>query len=366
MKRYKTKKIAVLLGLALAGGVTTSVMPVSSPAHAAQYYAPTSASVSLNGQPLATSVPPTVENGRTLVPMRDIFEALGATVVWNPSDRSIIAQKEATRIHLQIGSKTALVNDRNVWLDEAPTITNGSTLVPLRFVSEALGAQVAWNSSQRLVSITTSDGSSNAGSQVADLISVPAGAVVPVTLDSELSSETAKKGDAFWVTVKSEHVGDSEFPPETKIKGVVTDVTRKTKDQSGAISVDFRGIKLPNDQRKRIDGSLISLDKKDVEQTASGRIVAKDKTEDGADAKTVLIGAGAGYVLGHVILGKNSVLSGALGALGGYLYGKHQGDKVKPQEAVIPQGTELGVRLNDPVTYSDDYGYTTNRQPYLR
>lgn len=367
MKQHKTRKITILLGLALAGGATTLVTPVATPVMAAQYYAPTSASVALNGQPLATSAPPIIENGRTLVPMRDIFEALGATVVWNPADQSIVAQKESTRVSLQIGSRTAHVDGRNVWLDHAPVISNGSTMVPLRFVSEALGAQVDWNSGQRLVSISTANPVNNSsGSQVANIISVPAGAVVPVTLDSELSSKTAQKGDAFWVTVKSEKLGDSEFPPGTQIKGVVTDVSRKTKDQSGAISVDFRGIKLPNGQRETIEGSLISLDKNDVEQTSSGRIVAKTKKEDGVNAKTVLIGAGAGYILGHVILGKNSILSGVIGALGGYLYGKHQGDKVSSQEAVIPQGTELGVRLDQPVNYADDYGYETSRQPYLR
>jgi hypothetical protein len=94
--------------------------------------------------------------------------------------------------------------------------------------------------------------------------------------------------------------------------------------------------------------------------------MAKDEKESGTDAKTVLIGAGAGYRLGHVILGQNSVLSGVIGALGGYLYGRHQGDKVKPQEAIIPAGTELGVRLDSPVNYRDDYGYETNRRPYLR
>ncbi|MEO6907838.1 MAG: copper amine oxidase N-terminal domain-containing protein [Abditibacteriaceae bacterium] len=366
MKQRKTRKVAVLIGLALAGGVTTAALPIITPAQAAQYYAPTSASVTLNGQPLATSVPPLVENGRTLVPMRDIFEALGATVVWKPADHSIVAQKESKRIWLQIGSKTARVDDRNVWLEEAPQIRNGSTLVPLRFVSEALGAQVAWNNNQRIVSITTTGATKTGGSMVKDMISVPAGAVVPVILDSELSSETAQRGDSFWVTVKSDTVGDSEFPPGTKIKGVVTDVTRETKDQSGAMSVEFRGIKLPNDHRESFDGSLISLDKNDVNQTSSGRIVAKTKTESGTNAKTVLIGAGAGYILGHVILKGNSVLSGVLGALGGYLYGKNQGDKVTPQEALVPKGTELGVRLNAPVNYQDDYGYETQRAPYLR
>lgn len=389
MTQHKTKKLAVLLGLALAGGASTLVTPVIAPVHAAQYYSPSSASVMLNGQPLATSIPPVVENGRTLVPMRDIFEALGATVVWNPSDRSIAAQKDSTRIWLQIGNNTARVDDRNVWLEQPPAVTNGSTLVPLRFVSEALGAQVGWNGSQRVVNINMAGLDNNndrdhrnrnrnrnddrdhrrgdrdrQGSDVRGMITVPENAVVPVTLDTELSSATARKGDEFWVTVKSDHVGDSEFPPGTRLKGVVTDVTRKTKDESGAIRVDFRGMELPNNQRQSIDGSLISLDKDDVEQTSSGRIVAKEK-KDGANATTVLIGAGAGYVLGHVILDQNSVLSGVIGALGGYLYGQHAG-KVKPQEAVVPAGTELGVRLNQPVSYEDDYGYENNRKTYLK
>jgi hypothetical protein len=395
MKHRKMSKVAGLLGLALASGGAAVMLPAV-PAHA-QYYAPSSsASVMLNGQPLATSIPPLVEHGRTLVPMRDIFEALGATVVWNGNDRSISAQKDSTKIWLQIGNSAARVDNRQVWLDQAPTVISGSTLVPLRFVSEALGAQVAWNGGQRVVNINMAgldndryhrgrnDGrgsrdnnrgdnnrsdhnngnNDHRGSSVKGMITVPANAVVPVTLDTELSSATARKGDEFWVTVKSSHVGDSEFPAGTRLKGVVTDVTRKTRDESGAIRVDFRGMELPNKQRQSIDGSLISLDKDDVEQTSSGRIVAKEQ-KDGANATTVLIGAGAGYVLGHVILNQNSVLSGVIGALGGYLYGQHAG-KVKPQEAVVSAGTELGVRLNKSVSYEDDFGYENNRKPYLR
>jgi hypothetical protein len=155
MKRRKTRKLAILLGLALAGGTTAMVMPITTPAHA-EYYAADSASVMLNGQPLATSVPPIVDNGHTLVPMRDIFQALGATVVWNPNDRSIAAQRQSTHVWLQIGNRTAKVNNRQVWLPQAPIVTNGSTLVPLRFVSEALGAQVSWNGAQRIVNINMS------------------------------------------------------------------------------------------------------------------------------------------------------------------------------------------------------------------
>jgi len=392
MKQRKTSKLAVLLGLALAGGTATLVMPVLTPAHA-QYYAPnSSASVMLNGQPLATSIPPIVDNGNTLVPMRDIFQALGATVVWNPNDSSISAQRQSTHVWLQIGNKAARVDNRQVWLAQAPIVSNGSTLVPLRFVSEALGAQVSWNGGQRIVNIDMpgldyhpypnnghnanngnngwnhGDNHQRPDHSARNFITIPADSVVPVTLDSRLSSQTARRGDEFWATVVSNHVGDSEFPQGTKLKGVVTDVTRRTNKEPGALRVDFRSVELPNGSQQSIDGSLVSLDKNDVRQTKSGRITAthKKSTDGGADSTTVLVGAGAGYVLGHVLLGQNSVLSGALGALGGYLYGNNKNDKDNPKEAVVPAGTKLGVRLNQDVRYEDDYGYETHRQPYLR
>jgi len=379
MKQRKTRKLAVLLGIALAGGTSALVMPVTTPAHA-QYYAPdSSASVMLNGQPLATSIPPMVDNGHTLVPMRDIFQALGATVVWNPNDSSIAAQKGTTHVWLQIGNKAARVDNRQVWLAQAPVVSNGSTLVPLRFVSEALGAEVSWNGAQRIVNINMSglvyhprnNGNNHhqwPGNKAHSFIVVPADSVVPVRLNSRLSSQTARKGDVFWTTVVSSHVGDSEFPQGTELKGVVTDVTRRTNNRPGAIRVDFRGIKFPNGSTQSIDGSLVSLDKNDVRQANNGRIVATHKKSSGggADSTTVLIGAGAGYVLGHVLLGQNSILSGALGALGGYLYGNNKNDKSNPREAVVPAGTKLGVRLDEAVRYEDDYGYETHRAPYLR
>jgi hypothetical protein len=111
--------------------------------------------VNINGSPLQMDVPPTIVNGRTLVPLRAIFEALGATVQWNAADQSIVATKGNITINLQIGSTTALNNGAQVTLDAAPQIVNGRTLVPARFVSEALGAQVNWDATNRQVNITT-------------------------------------------------------------------------------------------------------------------------------------------------------------------------------------------------------------------
>jgi hypothetical protein len=111
--------------------------------------------VNINGSPLPMAVPPTIVNGRVMVPLRAIFEALGATVQWNPVDQSIVATKGNTAIRLQIGSTAAFNNGVQVTLDAAPQIEGGRTLVPVRFVGEALGAEVTWDGTNRQVNIVT-------------------------------------------------------------------------------------------------------------------------------------------------------------------------------------------------------------------
>jgi sugar lactone lactonase YvrE len=110
--------------------------------------------VNINETPLQMDVPPMIVNGRTLVPLRAIFNALGAMVQWNPADQSITATKGSTTINLQIGSTTALNNGAQVTLDAAPIIINGRTVAPVRFVSESLGAAVSWDSSTNTVTIS--------------------------------------------------------------------------------------------------------------------------------------------------------------------------------------------------------------------
>lgn len=111
--------------------------------------------VLLNGQPIRFSnAPATRIGGRIMVPMRDIFEALGASVRWNAATQAIIANRGQTAVNMQIGNFGAVVNGRNVRLDQPPILYSGSTMVPLRFVSEALGAQVSWNEYERAVTVT--------------------------------------------------------------------------------------------------------------------------------------------------------------------------------------------------------------------
>lgn len=110
--------------------------------------------VTINGTALALEVAPVVQGGRTLVPMRAIFEALGARVHFDGATSLIRAARRETMIILQIGNKNAWVNGPEVEIEAAPVMIQGRTMVPLRFVAEALDAEVNWNANTRVVAIT--------------------------------------------------------------------------------------------------------------------------------------------------------------------------------------------------------------------
>lgn len=109
----------------------------------------------LDSKQLSFDVPPTIEQGRTLVPMRAIFEALGVKVSWDGKTRTVTATKGQTRVWLTVGVKTAYKNGAVITLDVPARIVNGRTLVPLRFVSEALGCSVHWDAKSQTVTITS-------------------------------------------------------------------------------------------------------------------------------------------------------------------------------------------------------------------
>lgn len=96
---------------------------------------------------------PLIVNDRTLVPLRKIFEKMGAEVNWNGDTRTVTATKGETVISLTIDNPIAVKNEKQITLDVPPQIMSGRTLVPLRFVSEALGGRVTWEGDQRTVFI---------------------------------------------------------------------------------------------------------------------------------------------------------------------------------------------------------------------
>jgi hypothetical protein len=110
-------------------------------------------SVTVNGQYVTIAPPPLERAGRVFVPLRGIFERLGASVVY--SGGIINATGGGRNISLRIGSTQAQVGGQTQTLDVAPFIVGASTYVPLRFVSEALGAGVNYDASNRVVALNT-------------------------------------------------------------------------------------------------------------------------------------------------------------------------------------------------------------------
>ena len=115
--------------------------------------------VNLNGEKMAFDAQPFIENDRTLVPMRAIFEGVGARVEWDSDTQTAIAVREKDGavicIAIQADSPTAFVNENAKTLDTAAKIADNRTFVPLRFVVEELGETVEWNQSTYTVDITT-------------------------------------------------------------------------------------------------------------------------------------------------------------------------------------------------------------------
>jgi hypothetical protein len=109
--------------------------------------------VYINGTPLSLTDKPFLSSGRTLVPMRAFFEALGASVYWDSETQTAIAIENTTEVRIPIGSTKPKVNNIETPIDVAASIVSGRTYIPLRFVSEALGAEVFWEPSTKIIYI---------------------------------------------------------------------------------------------------------------------------------------------------------------------------------------------------------------------
>ncbi len=109
--------------------------------------------VTLNYVEINFSQPPVIQNDRTLVPVRAIFEAMGASVTWNGETKTITSVLDDTTVVMTLGDNIMLVNETEKALDCAPQLIGERTLVPVRAVAESFGCNVEWNGSTRKISI---------------------------------------------------------------------------------------------------------------------------------------------------------------------------------------------------------------------
>ena len=110
--------------------------------------------VNVNGNPISFDQPPIIQEGRTLVPLRAIFEALGADVEWEDATQTVTAVRQGVAIEMQIGNSVFSVNGEQKTLDVPPQLVGGRTLVPVRAIAESFGAEVGWDQDTSTVTIT--------------------------------------------------------------------------------------------------------------------------------------------------------------------------------------------------------------------
>ena len=111
--------------------------------------------VTLDGNYIEFDVMPQIINGRTMVPIRAIFEKMGAVVEWDANTSSAICTKDGTVVKMTVDSMYMYINGLVKKMDIAPVVINGRTLAPARFVAEAFGADVQWKQETNTVVITS-------------------------------------------------------------------------------------------------------------------------------------------------------------------------------------------------------------------
>jgi len=156
MKKGGQKVISfIVMMVVLVAGITFQ---------SSQTFAASPISVYVDGQELYMDVPPVIMDGRTMVPLRAVSEAVGCKVDWFSSDQRIVVYSPAggdPLVVMNINDRTATVNNyngdtgeitgRNVTIEAPPVIVNGRTMVPLRFIAETIGFEVEWDSYSKTV-----------------------------------------------------------------------------------------------------------------------------------------------------------------------------------------------------------------------
>lgn len=109
--------------------------------------------ITIDGKTIQPDVPPIIQDGRTLVPARFMFEPIGAKMEWNSESRVASGILGDKRVDMPIGSKQVKVNGKTKMLDAPAQIFKGRTYIPLRFAGEAFGRNVQWDGETRSITV---------------------------------------------------------------------------------------------------------------------------------------------------------------------------------------------------------------------
>ncbi|MBO4898430.1 MAG: copper amine oxidase N-terminal domain-containing protein [Clostridia bacterium] len=147
-------------------------------------------SVFVNGSQVFFDQPPIISDGRTLVPLRAIFEALGAEVNWDGATSTVTSSRGGTYMSIQIGNSVMNVNGVEKYLDVPAQIISNRTLVPVRAISEAYGCSVSWDGGTRSVYVNDNTTAGNTSGAFYPDTTIP-------TYDSVTGAQFIEKVEEF-------------------------------------------------------------------------------------------------------------------------------------------------------------------------
>jgi hypothetical protein len=217
--------------------------------------------VNVDGQALTfpDTQPQLMYSDNVMIPVRPVLEHMGGEVHWDSATKTVTANVKGKEIEFKIYEPVATVDGKYLDLQNAPVMVNGRTVIPMRFLVDAFGAQVNWSETDKMLSIDT-DGAiaeENLAPAPSQALTLYEGQTIPVILDSPLDSNNSQEGDVFTATVN----GTDEFaviPVGTKVEGHVVAVHPMIGDQAGSLELAFDRMIFPNGETLAIDGSLLS------------------------------------------------------------------------------------------------------------
>jgi len=180
--------------------------------------------VTLDGRPISLDVPPQVIDGRTMVPMRAIFESLGALVTWDSSSQTVTAITSTGKIiRLTVGSRTIYIDNVANIIDAPAQIVDGRTMVSMRLVAQAMGLDVEWVPSTRSVTIETPESFPQLEQMVLDLLNIERGkhGLHPLVWDDGLATASRRHSRDFSdYTIMDSKYGDLPAEDRMSLAGV--------------------------------------------------------------------------------------------------------------------------------------------------
>ena len=235
--------------------------------------------LNINGNKVTVPAPFVLGQGTTMVPLRVITEAFGAKVDWESSSKRITMQYDNSTIVMHINSLTATINGKEVPLSEAPIISEGSTMVPLRFISENFGATVGYNEATK--AITVSKGETSASGKddinIGDLLNVAEHEYIG---DSSLNW-SMKNSPSFKLIDRNFDATELEYAFENELAAMYINIANNDDDLSYDEAVSYFGslaniYTLVSKEEKVIDGAKVfDIVSKSKNGTISMKICSK-------------------------------------------------------------------------------------------